>query len=106
MDFEQQLRSTGGNVLVSVDDGGRGYAGDTEFRYLYQADKVCVAVEKDFDRWANSRDFVLHRSLDKVDLDVLRRACRTALQQRHHDEDRALGYDVAQQYRQASRSKA
>lgn len=103
MKFEDRLIETGGEVQWTMADGGQGYGRDAEFRYLWQADKVEVGIGEYFDRWANSRDFVLHRDIDRVDIDVLRHACHLAMDQGQHDTDWAAEFDVGQLYRKARR---
>lgn len=105
MNFEHRLIETGGSIEIEMADGGQGYGRDAEFRYRWQADKVEVGIGETFDRWANSRDFVLHRPIERVDLDVLRHACHLAMDQGHHDEGWAAEFDIGQLYRKARRSR-
>ncbi len=104
--FEHRLVETGGAVFTAMEGAGQGYGRDAEFCYLWDDNSVAVALRSNFDRWANSRDFVLHRVIQRVDLDKLRHACHLAMDRGHLDAGWALEFDVAQYYRKARRGKA
>ena len=103
MRFEDRLVETGGTVEIPIADGGQGYGRDAEFHYRWDASKVEVGVAASFDRWANSRDFVLHRPIARVDLDVLRHACHLAMDQ--HDAAWGAEFDLGQLYRKTRRKR-
>lgn len=95
--FELRLVETGGKL------GGSFYGQDAEFHYRWDNDIVCIGRRETFDRWANSRDFVLHRPVEEVDLDVLRHACHLALSAGTFDAGWALEFDLGGYYRRAKR---
>jgi len=105
--FEHDLiKEDGGSIEVSCAGGlTTGYGRDKDYHYLWSADKVEVGTVEFFDRWANSRDFVLHRDLDSVDLKTLKTACKIAREAGHFDDGWANEYDIAAEYRKAKRKK-
>jgi hypothetical protein len=103
MVFEEELLAAGGNVHMGIDLHGYGLGEDQNFRYRWDHNTIEVAVKESFDKWANSRDFLLHCPVDLVDLAVLKAVCTRAIDQGHYDDGWALEYDVGAEYRKAKR---
>lgn len=101
--FSWRLKSSETEILWKEDEEGYGEARDKKFRYRWFPDKVQVALSEGFDRWANSVAFVLYRDLDRIDPELLKEACRLAIQKGKYDAEWADVYDVATYYRKAKR---
>jgi hypothetical protein len=92
-------------IEIRTDGIDQWYGYDDEFCYMWYYDRIYVGVRSAFDRWANSRDFVLYRPEDRIDLDVLKAACRRAQAMGYHDDSWPLEYDIAGEYRAERRGK-
>ena len=103
MSFEDQLVASGGSIEIPFAEHGQGYGSDGKYQFMWREDRVYVGLDLSFDRWANSRDFVLFRPIDKVDLQTLRNACDAAIEVGHFDDGWALEYDVGGYYRKVSK---
>lgn len=100
--FEARLIETGGAVDEPF-DGQAGYGRDAEFRYRWWSHKVEVSWAETFDRWANSIEWVLHRPIETVDLDMLRAACHRCSEAIPEPDDPWHEIDIGGYYRQIRR---
>ena len=101
--FEQRLIETGGNIAHYLGEWGQGYGSDAAFCYVWTSGGIAISRQETFDRWANSRDFILYKPIDKVNLDILRHAVNLAIQGGHCNGAYALEYDLGQYYRKAKK---
>jgi hypothetical protein len=101
--LKQQLKLHGFRV-TSFDPNSIlnwGYTIGNEFYLRWQNGEVYIGVAKSFDRWANSRDFILHRKIEEIDLAILLQTCRYLTKTDKYNEGIALEYDIRGEYRKA-----
>jgi hypothetical protein len=56
--FQMMLEAIGGVVECDFLEYDVGYVNTAKFKFRFTGDEVEIGVNKSFDRWANSRDFV------------------------------------------------
>lgn len=98
MEYLQKLKNA--NIeIIYIERDGSGFGRDREFCYLWDLDKIYIAVRSTFDKWFNSRDFVLYQSIENIDFDILRKTCHLIIQRGFYDKDWALEFDIGTIYR-------
>jgi hypothetical protein len=93
--FETFLAAAGAEFDYQMDKYGQGMARTTNYRFRYYADEVEIAVNANFDRWANSVNVVCRPvPANQETFDALLGALDRAVREKRFDPDGWESYDI------------
>lgn len=95
MPFESFLETAGATFDYHFAEYGQGLAATTDYRFRYSADEVEIAVNRTFDRWANSVDIVCRPlPANQETFNALLAALDKAVQEKRISADGEGSYDI------------
>lgn len=95
MPFEALLEAAGATFDYRIAEYGQGLAVTQDYRFRYSADEVQIAVNRTFDRWANSVDIVCRPiPANQETFDALLAALDKAVREERIRADGEDSYDI------------